>query len=318
MSTNIFVSIVTPTYNRRYFIKRMIKNYMSQTYPKENMEWIIIDDGSDKVKDIFDNYQDETNNSIKNLHYIGLSEKITLGKKRNMLNRFCKGDIILNMDDDDYYFPNRVLYSVEMLLNNSKYMIAGCSALYMYNIKSKEVFKFGPYDMNHSTAATFCFKKELLSTCEYDETKEYGEEKSFLKDYTIPILQLNPLQCILVCNHDNNTCDRSILLENYKKNKYVEKKKIKLEYIITNKEVLKFYENIKNTKIDDKRVYYKNEDGTSRIVNNNELIQLLQIMKKKMNQMNKENEKLSNYSQKIILLIRLISSLLILYSSISL
>ena len=123
MSTNIFVSIVTPTYNRRYFIKRMIKNYMSQTYPKENMEWIIIDDGSDKVKDIFDNYQHETNNSIKNLHYIGLSEKITLGKKRNMLNRFCKGDIILNMDDDDYYFPNRVLYSVEMLLNNSKYRL---------------------------------------------------------------------------------------------------------------------------------------------------------------------------------------------------
>ena len=86
----------------------------------------------------------------------------------------------------------------------------------------------------------------------------------------------------------------------------------------SNKEVLKFYENIKNTKIHDKRIYYKNEDGTSRIVNNNELIQLLQIMKKKMNQMNKENEKLSNYSQKIILLIRLISSLLILYSSISL
>ena len=52
-----FVSICTPTFNRRPFIKYMIKCFEHQTYPKERMEWIIIDDGSDKIKDLVERHQ---------------------------------------------------------------------------------------------------------------------------------------------------------------------------------------------------------------------------------------------------------------------
>ena len=45
----IEVSVVTPTYNRRMFIPTLIEIYKAQTFPKEKMEWIIIDDGRDKV-----------------------------------------------------------------------------------------------------------------------------------------------------------------------------------------------------------------------------------------------------------------------------
>lgn len=48
-----FVSVCTPTYNRRMFIPQLIKCYEAQTYPKELMEWIIIDDGEDSVEDLF-------------------------------------------------------------------------------------------------------------------------------------------------------------------------------------------------------------------------------------------------------------------------
>ena len=47
------VSVITTTANRKQFIPRLIKCYESQTYTKENMEWIILDDGSDPVKDLF-------------------------------------------------------------------------------------------------------------------------------------------------------------------------------------------------------------------------------------------------------------------------
>ena len=50
------VSICTPTFNRRPFIENMINCYKNQTYPRNRMEWIIVDDGTDKVKDIFDKY----------------------------------------------------------------------------------------------------------------------------------------------------------------------------------------------------------------------------------------------------------------------
>ena len=50
-----FVSVCTPTYNRRIFIPQLIKCYQSQDYPKELMEWIVIDDGEESVKDLFKN-----------------------------------------------------------------------------------------------------------------------------------------------------------------------------------------------------------------------------------------------------------------------
>ena len=39
-----FVSICTPTFNRRPFIENMFQCFRHQTYPKSRLEWIIIDD----------------------------------------------------------------------------------------------------------------------------------------------------------------------------------------------------------------------------------------------------------------------------------
>ena len=48
-----FVSVCTPTYNRRHFIPFLIQCYNNQTYPRELMEWIVVDDGTDPVGDLF-------------------------------------------------------------------------------------------------------------------------------------------------------------------------------------------------------------------------------------------------------------------------
>ena len=47
-----FVSICTPTFNRRPFWDMAIKCFDDYDYPKDRMEWIIIDDGTDKVEDL--------------------------------------------------------------------------------------------------------------------------------------------------------------------------------------------------------------------------------------------------------------------------
>ena len=46
------VSICTPTYNRRPFWEGAIKCFYNQDYPQDRMEWIIIDDGTDKIEDL--------------------------------------------------------------------------------------------------------------------------------------------------------------------------------------------------------------------------------------------------------------------------
>ena len=46
------VSICTPTFNRRPFFKGIINSVLMQDYPKELIEWVIIDDGTDKIEDL--------------------------------------------------------------------------------------------------------------------------------------------------------------------------------------------------------------------------------------------------------------------------
>jgi len=143
----IKVSVVTPTYNRRMFIPTLIDVYRNQTFSKEKMEWIIIDDGRDKVEDLFI----EASKTIPNVRYIRKDEKMRIGAKRNALNKLAQGAIIVAMDDDDYYPPDRVSSVIEAFKNNPKINIAGSSEMNMYYLDTKKIYTIGPYHKNHAT-----------------------------------------------------------------------------------------------------------------------------------------------------------------------
>ncbi len=203
-----FVSVCTPTFNRRPFITTMFECFRNQTYPKDKIEWIILDDGTDKIKDLVKSA------NIPQIKYYELPEKITLGAKRNLMHEKTKGEIIVYMDDDDYYPPDRIEHAVEKLLGDKKALCAGASELYLYFKDIGEMFQCGPYGPTHATAGTFAFKRELLSITRYNENACIAEEKEFLKDYTIPFVQLDPMKTILVFSHNHNTYDKRRLLEN--------------------------------------------------------------------------------------------------------
>jgi len=112
------------------------------------------------------------------------------------------------MDDDDYYPPDRISHAVEKLQNDKEALCAGSSEIYVYFKTMKKMMQCGPYGPKHATAGTFAFKKELLSKTRYNDTAALAEEKAFLKDYTIPFVQLDPLKTILVFSHDHNTYDK--------------------------------------------------------------------------------------------------------------
>jgi hypothetical protein len=148
------------------------------------------------------------------MKYVELSEKVTLGKKRNIMHSHATGSIIVYMDDDDYYPPDRVEHAVDRLTSNKEALCAGGSEIYIYFKHIQKMYQCGPYGPNHATAGTFAFKRELLDQTKYDETAELAEEKAFLKNYTIPFVQLDPLKTILVFSHEHNTFDKRKLLEN--------------------------------------------------------------------------------------------------------
>lgn len=204
-----FVSIITPTFNRRPFIPTMIECYKNQTYPKNRMEWIIVDDGTDKIEDLIkkENFPEDQ------VKYFSLPQKVNLGKKRNICHQHSKGSILVYMDDDDYYPPERVSHAVETLLAHPEAMAAGSSEIYIYFKHIQKMYQFGPYMPNHATAGTFAFRRELLNDTAYQDEAAIAEERAFLKNYTVPMVQLDPLKTILVFSHIHNTYDKKKLLE---------------------------------------------------------------------------------------------------------
>jgi hypothetical protein len=203
-----FVSICTPTFNRRPFIENMFQCFRNQDYPKNRLEWIIVDDGTDKIKDLVDK------SDIPQIRYFEVPNKMTLGAKRNYMHSFVKGSIIVYMDDDDYYPPDRISHAVERLQSDPKALCAGSSEIYIYFKHIQKMVQCGPYGPNHATAGTFAFKAELLKISRYEDHAALAEERAFLKDYTIPFVQLDPLKSILVFSHEHNTFDKRKMLEN--------------------------------------------------------------------------------------------------------
>jgi glycosyltransferase involved in cell wall biosynthesis len=205
--------LCTPTFNRRPFIPFLIKCFEHQTYPKDRIEWIIIDDGTDPIEDLI--------KDIPQVKYFYYDKKMLLGEKRNLMHTKCSGDIIIYMDDDDYYPSERISHAVETLQKNSQYLIAGSSEMHIYFDTKNTVYQCGPYKQYHSTAATFAFKKELLSQTKYDDNIALAEEHKFTKGYTIPLIQLDPLKTILVFSHKHNSLNKEKLLENPEQTKTI-------------------------------------------------------------------------------------------------
>lgn len=226
-----FVSICTPTFNRRPFIPIIIKCIENQTYPKDRIEWIIVDDGTDKIEDLVAH--------IPYVKYFKYDIKMTLGKKRNLTNDKATGNILVYMDDDDYYPPERISHAVERL-TNSNALCAGSSAMFIYFKHINKMYQFGPYGPNHATAATFAFKRELLTTTRFNEDSCVAEEKQFLKEYSIPFVQLESTKTILVFSHNHNSFDKKELLKQIP-NPYVHESALTPSDFVKEKELLTFF-----------------------------------------------------------------------------
>jgi glycosyltransferase involved in cell wall biosynthesis len=231
-----FVSVVTPTYNRRRFIPHLIECYKAQTYPKDRMEWIILDDGSESVEELFKNL------ALPNVHYIRESEKRNIGAKRNTLNRESCGDIIVAMDDDDYYPPERVSAVVSAFKKHPNVQLAGSSEIYMYYTDIKTIYKLGPYAPTHATNGTMAWRRSYADSHLYDETVTHAEEKSFLDAYKHAMIQLDAMKVMLVMSHSDNTFDKK-KMRDQPDNPFVKKTTMKIRDFIKDAKIREFFAN---------------------------------------------------------------------------
>ena len=236
------VSVIVATYNRRPFIKHVLHMFKSQKYPQELMEMIIIDDGKDNISDLF-------KKCPSNIKYFRYDEKLFLSDKRNLLNEKASGDIIISWDDDDYYSPDYVKIVVAKL-NASSALLAGRSCIDSYFVSTGEIYRIGPFNPNHCTNTSLCYKKEYLRNHSYEKGKNSAEEKHFLDNYVHDMVQVTKEFIHLALSHELNTYNRE---EQKDKNPMYKKTKFDLKSVIKNKTSLKFFKTIKQDIIDYKK-----------------------------------------------------------------
>ena len=231
------VSILTPTYNRRKFIPALIDCIKSQAYPLERMEWVILDDGTDCVEDLI-----EPMKKIMEVTYLRSDHKLNVSEKRNLLHKAARGKILVTMDDDDYYPPERVSHAVFQLLGK-KYELAGSTRCFLYFADDKSIWEVGPYNENHGTFGTMAYTKGYAMAHKCDESKTFAEEVEFTKRYTEPLCQLDPMKVMLVICHEGNTFNKSKMRDGT--NPMMKKTTLKIKSFIRDVKLREFYAGLK-------------------------------------------------------------------------
>lgn len=203
------VSIVTISQYKRFQCLEILSDLITDQTYDNIVEWVIVE-GSETQEDADKNKENIANLKssipVKYIEYVADSR---LGGLRNRANKACSGDIVVCMDDDDYYFPQRVEHAVKGLNSGTK-KIAGCSAILLYDFFLKRFYTFDPYGPNHSTNNCMAWKKTFKGV--HDEKKWFSEEASFTNNFSEPMVQLDAKNTIIVLSHNQNTYNKREIL----------------------------------------------------------------------------------------------------------
>lgn len=190
------VSILTPTYNRRKFFKLAISNFLRQDYPKDKLEWVILDDGKQPIKDLLP--------KDKRIRYVKIktNKRLTIGKKRNLCVKYATSDYFVCMDDDDYYFDYSVTARIKTLLSNPGKELIGCSKLCCYSLNNKTTYQVGA---DHQVGeASIAFTRKFFEERKFNEFISTGEGHLFIESRKDRIVRMPFSFVMIVLNHKTN------------------------------------------------------------------------------------------------------------------
>lgn len=112
-----FVSVIIPTYNRGYIIKKSIRSILNQSY--KNFELIIVDDCSkDNTQEVVKSINDER------IKYIKLQKNSGANKARNIGIQSAKYELIAFHDSDDEWHENKLEKQIKYLKDYNLDLVA--------------------------------------------------------------------------------------------------------------------------------------------------------------------------------------------------
>ena len=212
------ISLITLTYNRQHLFKLSKYNWVSSSYPTKKIEWIIVDDSDNDI----DNDSDIPSPSIEeqlpanyqklNIKYIKLDSKQSIGNKRNIAIENASNDILVMMDDDDYYksdsFKMRVCHLLSESKRNSEIKCIASTRIGCFEINKLISFmNVPPYELplsERTSEASYCFYKSFWEERKFEDTNR-GEGIAFLKERENNMFELECEYVLVSLLHKNNS-----------------------------------------------------------------------------------------------------------------
>lgn len=111
-------SIIIPAYNSEKFIARCLESVVTQKFPADEFEIIVVDDCSpDRQNDIIKIFISfHKNNNINLIKHV---RNLRQGGARNTAMKEAKGEYIFFLDSDDYWVRTDVLKTFDSILKNN-------------------------------------------------------------------------------------------------------------------------------------------------------------------------------------------------------
>jgi hypothetical protein len=198
------VSVITITKNRRAFIPLAKYCLLAQSYPEDKVEWVIVDDGDDQIKDLV--------SDLPNVKYVLCDRPMNVGEKRNLAVESASHDILVMMDDDDIY-PNN------SLVTRVAYMLAGTvpkeccfsTTIPCFDIHEKKSFMNVPPNTlamaDRVSEATLCFTRDFWKNCKFPEV-QIAEGGAFVRGREHMCREVSPQDVIVSLTHKKTTSSR--------------------------------------------------------------------------------------------------------------
>ncbi len=204
------VSVIIATFNREKYIGRAIRSLLEQSWPKENYEIIVINDGSkDNTAAILNAF----GNSIKTINLeknTGLPCACNLGIKKAL------GQYVVRIDDDDYVHEDFLKTLYNFLSMNKHFDAAACD--YHVINETEEVLERKNVQRDPIACGILFKKDDLVDIGLYDEKFLFREDEDlrirYLSKYKIRRIEL-PLY--RYTKHKDNMTNNRIKMGNYKK-----------------------------------------------------------------------------------------------------
>ena len=234
------VSIITPTNGHRNTFPLAIYNFFHFDYPEDKLEWIIVDDGKDSIKDMIPNdyrikYYYYDNDTIGNFYdrYVAVFKdkmaeykklpnkkkkgrkpklkfkkrftKIPIAMKRNLCISYTTSDYILHMDDDDYYPPSSIMERITALMKNNTGCVA-CTDRGAFHTSKMVSIMYSPSE-SHKVYEKLCcaslaYTKKYWSDRRFNNDDFVFEESNFVRGRNYGVIDFKKV--IVVLFHKGN------------------------------------------------------------------------------------------------------------------